>query len=833
MSNNIETVSVEHELKESYLDYAMSVIVGRALPDSRDGFKPVHRRVLYAMHVLGNDNTKGYKKSARVVGDVIGKYHPHGDSAVYDTIVRMAQPFSLRYPLVDGQGNFGSIDGDSAAAMRYTEVKMEKITKEILDDLNLDTVDFKPNYDGTELIPTVMPTKLPNLLINGSSGIAVGMATNIPPHNCTDVLNACIGYLHNPDITIDELMEHIPGPDFPTGGEIRGLSGIRDAYTTGRGKVYVRARVEIEEIRGHDVINVTELPYMVNKARLIESIAQLVKENRIDGISAIRDESDKDGMSIIIECKRGIRGVVLLNKLYAMTKLQNTFGINLVALDDQEPKLFDLKGLIKSFVNHRREVVTRRALHELREIRKKVITQVGLSVALANIDKVIKTIQSSKGSAEAKERLVEMEWAGSDIVPIVYRALKTEAPMVNGKYKLSPEQATTILGLQLYSLTSMEQEKLSDGIHKLLDRAKILDKIIVCPKTLTATIEEELVETRETYKDERRTILSHLPHSFDDAELIENRDMVVTLSHDGYVKTQELEEYNVQHRNGRGKSSAKMKDEDYVEYLTLGNSHDDILCFSNLGRVYKLKVYDLPVASRGAKGKPIVNILPLMPEEIITTLLPTKNLNDENFVIMATANGVIKKVSSSNFSKVRVTGIIAIDLQPSDVLVGADICNNEDDIMIFSENGKVVRFDGSSVRAMGRSAGGVRGIKLLKDDKVVSLIIPGDDDILTVTEYGYGKRTPIAEYPKKGRATQGVISINVNERNGKVIGSISTGVTDEFMVVTSSGSLVRINSSEVSQVNRNTLGVGIIKLDKSDRAISIGSVPTIPDTLVE
>ncbi|MGL5728521.1 MAG: DNA topoisomerase (ATP-hydrolyzing) subunit A, partial [Plesiomonas sp.] len=784
LAKEITPVNIEEELKSSYLDYAMSVIVGRALPDVRDGLKPVHRRVLYAMSVLGNDWNKPYKKSARVVGDVIGKYHPHGDSAVYDTIVRMAQPFSLRYMLVDGQGNFGSIDGDSAAAMRYTEVRMSKIAHELLADLDKETVDYVPNYDGSEQIPAVLPTKIPNLLVNGSSGIAVGMATNIPPHNLTEVIDGCLAYIENPEITIDELMVHIPGPDFPTAAIINGRKGIEDAYRTGRGKVYMRARADVEadEKTGRETIIVHEIPYQVNKARLIEKIAELVKDKKVEGISALRDESDKDGMRIVIEIKRDAVGEVVLNNLYSQTQLQTTFGINMVALSQGQPKLLNLKDMLEAFVLHRREVVTRRTVYELRKARDRAHILEGLAVALANIDEIIELIRRTPTPAEAKAALVARGWNLGHVSVMLEAAgvdaarpdwLEAQFGIRDNQYFLTEQQAQAILDLRLHKLTGLEHEKLLDEYKALLAQIAELLYILQNPARLMEVICEELNSIRDQFGDKRRTEITANSADINIEDLINQEDVVVTLSHEGYVKYQPLTEYEAQRRGGKGKSATKMKEEDFIERLLVANTHDTILCFSSRGRLYWLKVYQLPLASRGARGRPIVNLLPLEENERITAILPVREYDEDKYIFMATANVTVKKTPLTDFSRPRSAGIIALNLNDDDTLIGVDLTDGQNEVMLFSAEGKVVRVLEDQERPMGRTATGVRGIKLSERDNVVSLIIPqGEGEILTVTANGYGKRTASAEYPTKSRATQGVISIKVSERNGLVVGAV-------------------------------------------------------------
>ncbi|EGQ8532277.1 DNA topoisomerase (ATP-hydrolyzing) subunit A [Vibrio parahaemolyticus] len=840
LAKEITPVNIEDELRGSYLDYAMSVIVGRALPDVRDGLKPVHRRVLFAMNVLGNDWNKPYKKSARVVGDVIGKYHPHGDSAVYDTIVRMAQPFSLRYMLVDGQGNFGSIDGDSAAAMRYTEVRMAKIAHELLADLDKETVDYVPNYDGTEQIPAVLPTKIPNLLVNGASGIAVGMATNIPPHNLGEVIDGCLAYINNEEITIDELMDHIPGPDFPTAALISGRKGIVDAYKTGRGKIYMRSKAEIEtEKNGKETIIVTEIPYQVNKARLIEKIAELVKDKKVEGISALRDESDKDGMRIVIECKRDAVGEVVLNNLYAQTQLQTTFGINMVALNNGQPQLFNLKDMLKCFVDHRREVVTRRTIFELRKARERAHILEGLALALANIDEIIDLIRKAPTPAEAKAGLIARGWDLGNVAAMLERAgtdaarpewLEPQYGIRDGQYFLTEQQAQAILDLRLHKLTGLEHEKILAEYKELLEEIAELMHILASTERLMEVIREELEAVRDGFADARRTEITAASHDIDMEELIAREDVVVTLSHEGYVKYQILSDYEAQRRGGKGKSATRMKDEDYIERLLVANTHDNILCFSTRGKTYRLKVYQLPLASRTARGKPIVNILPLEDGERITAILPVDEFSADKFIFMATGDGTVKKTSLDQFANVRSNGLIAVNLRDDDSLIGVDITTGSSDIMLFSKAGKVVRFSEDKVRAMGRTAAGVRGMKLADDDQVVSLIVPSNEgDILTVTQNGYGKRTELAEYPTKGRATQGVVSIKVSERNGPVVGAVQVEEGDEMMMITDAGTLVRTRVAEVSQVGRNTQGVTLIRTAEDESVVGLQRIDEVEE----
>lgn len=836
LAREITPVSIEEELKSSYLDYAMSVIVGRALPDVRDGLKPVHRRVLYAMNVLGNDWNKAYKKSARVVGDVIGKYHPHGDSAVYDTIVRMAQPFSLRYMLVDGQGNFGSIDGDPAAAMRYTEIRLGKIAHELMADLDKETVDFVDNYDGTESIPDVMPTKIPNLLVNGSSGIAVGMATNIPPHNLTEVINACLAYIDDEDISVEGLMAHIPGPDFPTAAIINGRRGIEEAYRTGRGKIYIRSRAEVETDAktGRETIIVHEIPYQVNKARLIEKIAELVKEKRIEGISALRDESDKDGMRIVIEVKRDAVGEVVLNNLYSQTQLQVSFGINMVALHYGQPKIMPLKEIIAAFVHHRREVVTRRTIFELRKARERAHLLEGLAIALASIDVIIELIRRAPTPAAAKASLISRAWELGNVATMLERAgddaarpewLEPQYGIRDGKYWLTEQQAQAILDLRLQKLTGLEHEKLLDEYKDLLDRIAQLLRILGSAERLMALIREELLLIREQFGDNRRTEISATSADINIEDLINEEDVVVTLSHQGYVKYQPLSDYEAQRRGGKGKSAARIKEEDFIDRLLVANTHDTILCFSSRGRLYWMKVYQLPEASRGSRGRPIVNLLPLEANERITAILPVREYAQGVHVFMATTSGTVKKTALTEFSRPRSAGIIALNLNEGDELIGVDLTSGSDEVMLFSAAGKVVRFKENAVRAMGRTATGVRGIRLAQGDSLVSLIVPrGDGAILTVTRNGYGKRTATAEYPIRSRATQGVISIKVTERNGPVIGAALVDDCDQIMMITDAGTLVRTSVSEISVVGRNTQGVILIRTSEDEHVVGLQRV---------
>lgn len=865
-AREILPVNIEDELKQSYLDYAMSVIVGRALPDVRDGLKPVHRRVLFAMQQLGNDWNKPYKKSARVVGDVIGKYHPHGDSAVYDTIVRMAQPFSMRHMLVDGQGNFGSIDGDSAAAMRYTEVRMARISHEMLADLDKETVDFVDNYDGTERIPEVLPTRVPNLLVNGSSGIAVGMATNIPPHNLTEVVNGCLALLDNSELTIDDLMEYIPGPDFPTSAIINGRAGILQAYRTGRGRIYVRARhhIERDDKANKETIIITEIPYQLNKARVIEKIAELVKEKKIEGISELRDESDKDGLRVVIELKRGESGDVVINNLFAQTQLQSVFGINIVALENGQPKVLNLKQLLEAFLRHRREVVTRRTVYELRKARERGHILEGLAIALANIDPVIELIRQSPSAAEAKEKLINGSWAPGNVIAMLERAgadscrpdeLEAQFGLQDGgEYRLSPNQAQAILELRLHRLTGLEHEKLLNEYKDILEKIAELAGILADSEKLLQVIREELEAIRDQYGEERRTeiISSQLDLTMED--LINEEDMVVTISRSGYAKSQPLSDYRAQRRGGRGKSATSVKDEDVVEHLLVASTHDTILLFSNKGKVYWLKVYELPQAGRGSRGRPMVNLLPLEEGEQISTILPVREYPDDHFVFMATAKGTVKKTALSQFSRPRSSGLIALDIKEGDRLIGAAITNGSNHVMLLNSAGKMIRFDESNVRAMGRTAGGVRGMRLPEDDdvQVISLIIPqtnevaAEDDenpdndvtaeavsaeengelsdnqiyILTASENGYGKRTCLEAFPVRNRGGQGVIAMQTSERNGQLVSAMQVSDLDEMMLITDKGTLVRTRVAEVSVSGRNTQGVTLIRLGADENLVT-------------
>ena len=840
VAQEVLPVNLEDEMKRSYLDYAMSVIVGRALPDVRDGLKPVHRRVLFAMRELGNDYTKAYKKSARVVGDVIGKYHPHGDTAVYDTIVRMAQPFSMRYLLVDGQGNFGSVDGDAPAAMRYTEVRMTRIASELLADIDKETVDFAENYDGSESEPTVMPTRVPNLLVNGSSGIAVGMATNIPPHNLGEVIDATVALINDPDISVRQLMEILPGPDFPTAGIINGAQGIFAAYTTGRGRLYTRARHHIEPLgdKGREVIVVTELPYQVNKARLLEKIAELVRDKRIDGISELRDESDKDGLRVAIELRKGQITDVVLNNLYKHTSLETVFGINMVALKDGRPRLMGLKDVLEAFLSHRREVVTRRTVFNLRKARDRGHVLEGHAIALANIDEVIAMIKASPSPADARDALVAQLWSPGDVTAMLKRAGKINTrpdglediygPVKDG-YRLSPTQAQAILELRLHRLTGLEREKIINEYKEILEKIKEFTDILADPDRLIAVIRSELAEIRENYADGRRTEIGEDHSDLTLEDLIPEEDLVVTLSHGGYAKAQGLETYQAQRRGGRGRSAAKVKGEDFIDKLFVANSHDTLLCFSSRGKAYWLKVYQVPRASRGARGRPIVNLLPLQEGERINAVLPVRDYGGDRFLFMATGSGRVKKTPLQAFSRPRSNGIIAVDLRGDDKLVDVEITDGSSDIMLCASSGKAIRFAETGVRAMGRGAAGVRGIRLAGDHEVIALLIIQDGDILTATENGFGKRTVVPDFPLQGRGGQGVIAIQTSNRNGHMVGAIQVGDDDEAMLISSSGTLVRIPVAEISVQSRNTQGVRLIRLAEGDRLVGLDRIVQLQD----
>jgi DNA gyrase subunit A len=827
-------VNLEDEMKQSYLDYAMSVIVGRALPDVRDGLKPVHRRVLFAMRELGNDWNKAYKKSARIVGDVIGKYHPHGDSAVYDTMVRMAQPFSLRYLLVDGQGNFGSVDGDMPAAMRYTEVRMSRLAHELLADIDKETVDFKPNYDESESEPSVLPTRVPNLLVNGSSGIAVGMATNIPPHNLREIIDACIALIDDPTLNVTALMQFVPGPDFPTAGIINGTQEIAMAYHTGRGRVYMRARTEIEEDeKGRQAIIITELPYQVNKARLLERIADLVRNKDIDGISELRDESDKDGMRVVIELKRGEVAEVVVNNLFKQTPMESVFGINMVALQDGQPKLLSLKEMLEAFLRHRREIVTRRTIFDLRKARDRAHILEGQTVALANIDDVIAVIKAAPSPAEAKVGLMAKVWPPGAVPEMLARAgdigtrpddLPAEFGLVEsgGGYKLSDVQAQAILDLRLHRLTGLEQDKIGAEYRDLLLVIQDLGDILARPERLLEVIRAELLSIKEAYGDARRTEIVQDHSNLTMEDLIEQQDMVVTLSHGGYAKSQPVTDYQAQRRGGRGKAATSMKDEDFIDKLFVANTHDTLLCFSSAGKLYWLKVYQLPMASRGSRGKPMVNLLPLQEGERITAVVPIHEFEPDKFVFMATAQGTVKKTSLDAFSRPRQAGIIALELDDGDRLVGVDITDGTKQIMLSSSEGKAIRFAEDDVRPMGRNAAGVRGIRLGTGHEVISLIVMGEPGlILTASTHGYGKLTSEEEFPLHGRGGQGVIALQTTERNGQLVGALRVSLDDEIMLISSGGTLVRTPVKEISLQGRNTQGVRLIRLDDGERLVGL------------
>ena len=831
-------INIEEEMRQSYLDYAMSVIVGRALPDVRDGLKPVHRRVLFAMRELGNDWNKPYKKSARVVGDVIGKYHPHGDSAVYDTIVRMAQPFSLRYMLVDGQGNFGSVDGDAPAAMRYTEVRMSRIAHELLSDIDRETVDFVPNYDESEQEPVILPARIPNLLVNGSAGIAVGMATNIPPHNITEVIDGCLATINKPEISIAELMQIIPGPDFPTAGIINGARGIAEAYATGRGRIYVRARTEIEidERTSKQTIIVTELPYQVNKARLLERIAELVKEKKIDGITELRDESDKDGMRMVIELRRGEAAEVMINNLYQHTQLQTVFGINMVALVDGQPRLLNIKQILEAFIRHRREVVTRRTVYDLRKARERAHILEGLAIALANIDEIIAMIKSAASPAEAKEKIMATGWQPGVVIQMLERAgseasrpegLTEEFGLVDGSYKLSDVQAQAILDMRLHRLTGLEQDKILKEYEEFLTKIADLLDILNSGDRLMQVIRDELNEIREQYGDQRRTEIIASQEDLTIEDLITEEDVVVTLSHEGYAKSQPVTAYAAQRRGGKGKAATSVKEEDFIDKMFVVNTHDTILCFSNIGKVYWLKVYELPQAGRTARGKPIVNLLPLGEGERINEMLPIREYAEGKFVFFCTQNGTIKKTPLTDFSRPRSSGIIAVEMRDDDQLVGVQLTSGDQDVILFSSSGKAIRFNEKDVRPMGRNAVGVRGIKLGEGHKVISLILAEEGYVLTATENGYGKRTAVADYPVHGRGGLGVISIQTTQRNGLVTGAELVHDGDEIMLITSGGTLVRTRIDEISVMGRNTQGVRLISLDEDESLSGIERIASV------
>ena len=836
--------NLEQEMRQSYLDYAMSVIVGRALPDVRDGLKPVHRRVLYAMSVLNNDWNKPYKKSARVVGDVIGKYHPHGDTAVYDAIVRLAQPFSLRYPLVDGQGNFGSVDGDAPAAMRYTEIRLDRIAHELLNDLDRETVDFIPNYDETEQQPAVLPARFPNLLVNGSAGIAVGMATNIPPHNLTETINACLAVIEDPTVTLEQLLNIMPGPDFPTSGIINGNRGIREAYQTGRGRVHIRARVEVETLSGSDraTLVATELPYQVNKARLLEKIAELVRDKKLEGISGLRDESDKSGMRVVIELKKGENPEVILNNLYQHTQMQTVFGINLVALRNNQPRLFTLIELLEDFIRHRREVVTRRTLFDLKKARARAHLLEGLAVALENIDPVIALIKQAASPAEARAGLLAQCWESAVVTRMLEASDLEDGALgetepgcgpTEAGYRLSETQAQAILDLRLHRLTGLEQEKIRNEYLEVLDRIREYLQILGDPDRLMHVIRDELVAIRDQYGDERRTEILERHEDLENEDLITPEDRVVTLSHEGYAKSQPVADYQAQRRGGKGRVATRTKEDDFVKTVFVANTHDTVMCFTNLGKVYWLKVYQLPVAGRQARGKPLVNLLPLGESERVTAVLPLNQDNTGQYVCMVTRDGVIKKSLLESFSRPRSVGLIAVNLLEGDELVEVCLTDGESDVLIFSSAGKAIRFSEKQVRPMGRSARGVRALNMRPGQGVIAMLIcqPGaqDSKVLVATENGYGKQTAFADFPVKNRGGQGVIAIKVNGRNGRVVGAKEVEGTDGLMLITGGGRLVRIRTSEIPVVGRNTQGVRLIRLGDDERLVSLGKVVEADD----
>ncbi|MBP7489217.1 MAG: DNA gyrase subunit A [Azospira sp.] len=830
-------ISLEEEMRRSYLDYAMSVIVGRALPDVRDGLKPVHRRVLFAMHELGNDWNKAYKKSARIVGDVIGKYHPHGDTAVYDTIVRMAQDFSLRYMLVDGQGNFGSVDGDNAAAMRYTEVRMARIGHQLLEDIDKETVDFGPNYDGSEQEPLILPARIPNLLINGSSGIAVGMATNIPPHNLGEVVAACLALLQNPNLTIDELIDIIPAPDFPTAGIIYGVAGVREGYRTGRGRVVMRAKTHVEDLdKGNrQALIIDELPYQVNKRTLLEKIGELVNEKRIEGISDLRDESDKSGMRVVIELKRGEMPEVVLNNLFKMTQLQDTFGMNMVALVDGQPRLLNLKQMLECFLAHRREVLNRRTVFELRKAREKAHTQEGLAVALDNVDEIIALIKAAPTPADARRELMARMWVSATVTEMLARAsldatrpegIAPEYGLSAQGYRLTEAQAQAILELRLQRLTGLERDKIVADYKELLEKIADLMDILARPERVTEIIGEELAAIRDQFGDDRRSEIVAYAQDLGIEDLITPQDMVVTLSHTGYIKSQPLADYRAQRRGGRGKQAAAMKDDDFVDHLFVANTHDYILCFSNRGRCYWLKVYEVPQGSRISRGKPIINMFPMEEGEQINAILPVKEFSDDKYVFMCTVQGTVKKTSLANFSNPRKAGIIAVDLDEGDYLIGADLTTGQSDIVLVSDGGKAVWFGEDQVRPMGRQSRGVRGMMLQEGQSVISLLVAESEEetVLVATENGYGKRTRLGDFRRSSRGTQGVMAIAASERNGKIVAAKLVTDADEVMLITTGGVLIRTRVAEIRELGRATQGVTLISLDAGEKLSGLEKV---------
>ena len=838
IAREIIPVSLEEEMRQSYLDYAMSVIVGRALPDVRDGLKPVHRRVLHAMRELGNDYNRAYKKSARVVGDVIGKYHPHGDVAVYDTIVRMAQPFSMRYLLVDGQGNFGSVDGDAPAAMRYTEVRMSRLAHELLADIDQETVDFVPNYDESETEPSVLPTRVPNLLINGASGIAVGMATNIPPHNLTEIANACVAMIDDPSISLAGLMQHVPGPDFPTAGIINGAQEIVSAYKGGRGRLSIRARTHFEELNGgRQAIVVTELPYQVNKARLLERIADLVRNKNIEGITELRDESDKDGMRMVIELRRGEVAEVVLNNLYAQTPMETVFGMNMVALAEGQPRLMSLRDMLEAFLRHRREVVTRRTVFQLRRARERAHLLEGLTVALANIDAIIALIKASPNPQEARAGLLARSWSSGEVARLLERTgdvstrpegLAVELGLAqNDTYRLSEAQAQAILDMRLHRLTGLEQSKINEEYRQLLGEIVDLSDILARSTRLTEVVRAEIIEIRDTYGDARRTEINRDQLNLSTEDLIEPQDVVVTLSHAGYAKTQPVSDYQAQRRGGRGRSATAVKDEDFIERFFVAHTHDTVLCFSNRGKVYWLRVFELPMAGRGSRGKPIVNLLPLGEGEKISAMLPVKQFDEQHFVVMATSSGTIKKTPLAAFSRPRTSGIIAVDLREEDHLVGVALTDGSRQIMLCTSGGKAIRFHEDEVRPMGREAAGVRGVRLAEGQRLIALLVLGEGHVLTASEFGYGKLTPLDDFPGHGRGGQGVIALQTTERNGAAVAALQVQPQDELMLISSNGTLVRTPVADISVVGRNTQGVRLIRLDEGDRLTGVERVNAI------
>lgn len=838
LAKEISNITIEDELKTSYLDYAMSVIIGRALPDVRDGLKPVHRRALFAMKELNNDFNKPYKKSARIVGDIIGKYHPHGDTAVYDTIVRMAQPFSMRYMLVDGQGNFGSVDGDSAAAMRYTEIRLSKVAHSLLSDLDKKTVDFAPNYDGTEFAPVVLPTRVPALLVNGSSGIAVGMATNIPPHNLSEVIDAVIALIADHNLELADLMKYIPGPDFPTAGIINGRAGIISAYKTGRGRIYIRAKadIEINEKTNRAAIIVHELPYQVNKARLLEKIGELVRDKKIEGISGLRDESDKSGMRMVIEVRRNDQPEVVLNNLYKQTQMQVVFGINMVALSEGQPQLMNLKQVLMAFLQHRREVVTRRTLFDLAKARARAHVLEGLGVALANIDEIIATIKAAKSPQEAKAALLAKAWPQGSVAELLKVAAAQTRPeglgpeygLLDDGYHLSDIQAQAILDLRLHRLTALEKDKIHDEYHSLIDFISKMLEILSNPDELNRVIKEELEEVKSQFQDPRRTKIIEDKMDLTHEDLIEEEDLVVTLSSEGYIKSQSVDSYQAQRRGGRGKMAASVKDEDFIKNVLVANSHDTILCFSSSGKVYWLKTYQVPQGGRQSRGRPVVNLLPLEKDEAITAILPVNSYDDTHFIFMATALGTVKKVPLTEFERQRSSGKIALDLVEGDQLIGVGLTDGSKDVMLMADSGKAIRFSENDVRAMGRTAKGVRGIKLQSNQRLINLIIIDDTaTILSATENGYGQRTSVSDYRPIGRGGQGVKAIIVNERNGKVVSAAQVSNDDDVLLITSGGTMVRTNVSEISVIGRNTQGVRLVNLTNDEKLVCVESLPSL------